>query len=113
MEENHPIWSDKEFKAYLLLYCAHADFVEKESEQELIKSKVSVATYQKIHDEFDGDSDFQKAEKINVYIQSHELSEEQINNLIQEIIGMFESDGEFSIEEQGILIGLKRFLGSF
>ena len=42
MENYKTTWSREEFQAYLLLYCASADFVITEEEREIIKSKLCV-----------------------------------------------------------------------
>lgn len=110
MSETPSSWSENEFKAYLLLYCAHADFIEKEEEKELIKSKVSDQTYEKIYKEFDADGDFQRTQKITNHITSKNLSEKQIEELINEINAIFASDGDYSALEKSIFYGLKRIL---
>ncbi len=45
MENYKTTWSREEFQAYLLLYCASADFVITEKEREIIKSKLCVEKY--------------------------------------------------------------------
>ena len=58
-------WSSNEFHAYVLLYCAHADFIESDEEQEMIKSKVSQSDYIHIHKEFDEDNDYTSIQNIS------------------------------------------------
>ena len=45
MEEFITLWTREELKAYILLYCAYANFVETEAEKEYIKSKSLVLLY--------------------------------------------------------------------
>lgn len=62
-------WSHEELKAYLLFYCANADYIETEEEIELIKSKVDMNTYKNIHSEFKRDNDYQQIQKIQTTVK--------------------------------------------
>jgi hypothetical protein len=52
MNEINPHFSKDEFHAYLLFYCANADFVEQEEEMEFIKSKTENEVFEKMHMQF-------------------------------------------------------------
>lgn len=52
MNEINPHFSKDEYHAYLLFYCANADFVEQEEEMEFIKSKTENEVFEKMHMQF-------------------------------------------------------------
>ncbi len=110
MEEFTTNWTHDELKAYMLLYCAHADFIVTREEKEYIKSKVGEEEYQKIHKEFEEDNDYQQIQKIHSTIERLEYSKEEIDDAFQSIKKLFLSDGEMDILEQNIYRGLKHLL---
>lgn len=110
MKEKSNEWSRAEFEAYLLIYCAHADFVKSEKEKALILEKVSAETYSKMNSEFEKDNDYQSIQKILNAAENFALSAEDITILLNEINAIFEADGKTSVEEHEIFIGLKRIL---
>lgn len=110
MERIETTWSDQEFKAYLLLFCAYADLVEHKEEKALIKSKVGKGTYKKIHEEFDDDKDFTRVQKIQSTANRFNYSEAQVDQLIVETKELFLSDGKFHHLEQNMSRQLKRLL---
>lgn len=103
-------WTDQELKAYMLLYCANADFVVSKEEKDYIKSRISEEQYHKIHREFEKDNDYQQIQKINAAIERFEYSKEEIDEAFQSIKNLFLSDGEMDILEQNIYRGLKNLL---
>ena len=111
MENISTNWTREELKAYILLYCAHADFIETQEEIDYIKSKVSEADYQKIHDEFEKDSDYESIQKIEYTIEKYNYTKAEIDSLFERIKELFYLDGEYSAAEQSIFIGLKHLLG--
>ena len=110
MEEFTTLWSREEFKAYILLYCAYANFVETEAEKEYIKSKVGEEKYQKIHREFDGDNDYQRIQKIQATVERFNYSKNEIDRLFENIKKMFLTDGPVDILEENIYRGLQHLL---
>jgi len=104
-------WSREELKAYILLYCAHADFIETQEEVDYIKSKVSEVDYKKIHKEFDNDSDYESIQKIEYTVEKYNYTKEEIHTLFKRMKELFYLDGEYSAAEQSIFIGLKHLLG--
>ena len=95
-------WTKTEFKAYLLLHCANADFIESKEEKDFIKSKVDAATFDKIHAEFEGDNDYQSIQKIMHTAERLDYSHEQIEDLVEEIKELFLSDGNFDTLERNL-----------
>jgi len=63
MNEINPHFSKDEFHAYLLFYCANADFVEQEEEMEFIKSKTENEVFEKMHMQFQTQTTFSKNSK--------------------------------------------------
>lgn len=103
-------WTKDELIAYILLYLAHANFEEPNHERNIIISKVDMKTFQKIHDEFDSDNDYQSIQKIIEGIKSHNFNEEDMPFLFSEMKSLFLSDGEFDVMEQNLFMYLKKLL---
>jgi uncharacterized protein YlbG (UPF0298 family) len=111
MSDSSNHWSKNDLQAYLLLYCANADFIGKEEEMELIKSKVSSSDYKSISKEFNNDNDYQSIQKIQDAVRRLNLSETEIDGLIAETKDLFLSDGDFAASEQALFAGIKKLLG--
>jgi hypothetical protein len=103
-------WSREELKAYLLLYCAHADIIETEEEKQLIISRVGNEKYQSIHEEFEQDNDYQSIQKIKSTMDRYNYSEEEVDELFYEIKELFLSDGSYETMERNIEMALKHIL---
>lgn len=103
-------WTHEELKAYMLLYCANADFVVSPEEKTFIKSKVSAEEYRRIHKEFEADNDYQQIQKIDAAIKRFDYSKEEIDEAFQSIKKLFLTDGEMDILEKNIYRGLKHLL---
>jgi hypothetical protein len=110
MSDNTSNWSNAELKAYVLLYCAYADFNESPEETALIVSKVGRQEYNRIHVEFEKDNDYARIQKIQHGIANHNYSKDQIEVLFKEIHELFMTDGEEGILEQNAVIGLQHLL---
>lgn len=110
MSEHKTNWRKDELEAYLLFYCANADFVVTEEEKIFIHSRVADEVYSKIHLEFIKDKDYTRIQKIIDAAERLELSKEEVNTLFKEIESMFNADGKYDILEKEIFIGLKRVL---
>ncbi|WP_299116766.1 sulfurtransferase [uncultured Winogradskyella sp.] len=105
-----PNWTKDEFMAYILLYAAHSDFKEDNHERNVIISKVDMHTFQKIHDEFSNDNDYQCIQKILASVEKHNYSSENMDQILADIKGLFFADGDFDIKEHSMLLFLKRIL---
>ncbi|XOV67676.1 MAG: hypothetical protein ACFHU9_00630 [Fluviicola sp.] len=110
MSEVKTDWSKKEFKAYLMMYAANANFFESEEEKELIQGIVSDKTYKEIHRELDGDNDYQSIQKILHNIDKFNYKNEGINNLLADIKAVFNADGKVDTLEANMLRALKHLL---
>ena len=110
MNEYSTTWRKDEFEAYLLFYCANADFVETDEEKKFIHSKVSDEVYTNMHLEFIKDKDYDRIQKIIEAADRLELSKSELDTLFNEINELFNADGKFDILEREVFIGLKRVL---
>lgn len=103
-------WNKQELSAYVLLYCANANFSKAEEETDMIRSKVDPDRYKSIHKEFNNDNDYQSISKIKVAVDRLGYSEAQIDGLIDEIKTLFLADGTFDQSEKTLFFGLKKLL---
>ena len=103
-------WTRDELNAYILLFCAHADFVESEDELLFIKDKMKTGDFERIHDEFEADNDFVNTEKIRAAISRLNYTTEDKSALLGDIKELFLTDGEFSILEENLILGLRHIL---
>jgi hypothetical protein len=107
---NQPHWTKEELVAYILLYAAHSNFDEANLEKNVIISKVDMQTFQKIHDEFDKDNDYQSLQKIIKGIEEHNYSKDELQALFTDIKILFFSDGEYDILERNLFLYLTKLL---
>lgn len=110
MQDFNTDWTHQELKAYMLLYCAHADFMITEEEKEYIQSRIDEKEYQRIRREFEKDNDYQRIQKINSTIERFNFSKEELDEAFDSIKKLFLSDGEMDPLEQNIYRGLKHLL---
>ena len=103
-------WTREELKAYILLYCANANFIETKEEKDFIKEKVGKEKYKKIHKEFEGDNDYQQIQKIQHTVDRFDYSKQEISILFENIKKMFLADGTEDILEKNIYRGLQHLL---
>lgn len=103
-------WTKNELIAYILLFAAHSDFNESNEERNTIISKVNMKTFQKIHDEFNEDNDYQCIEKIQKGLEHYNFTSKQIDALLLEIKQMFQADHDYNILERNMMLFLKKIL---
>jgi hypothetical protein len=106
--EMKPHWPLDEFKTYLLLYAAHADFLETEEEKEAILSRCNPEQYKRIQREFNLDNDYQQIEKIIVHLHSFKLSKTDVRQLLKEMTEVQMADRQPDILEKSMMMLLKR-----
>jgi hypothetical protein len=99
-------WTEDELKAYLLIYCANADFTESKVEIDFIKSKILSSNFDKIHREFNKDNDYQSIQKIQSTIERLGYSRDKKDELLVEIKEIFLSDFKYDTLEKNLLRGL-------
>ncbi|WP_053990279.1 hypothetical protein [Mangrovimonas sp. TPBH4] len=103
-------WTKDELKAYIMIFCSHADFNESEDEKAFIKSKIQDLDLASIHREFDKDNDYQSIQKIRSSLSSLNYNPEELETLISEIKELFMVDGHIDTLEHNLLLGLKHIL---
>jgi hypothetical protein len=84
--------------------------LETNKEKNIIISKVDMNTFQKIHNEFDKDNDYQSIQKIISGLKEHNYSKMDIDLLFADIKGLFFADGEFDPLEKNMFRLLKKIL---
>jgi len=103
-------WTKEELVAYTLIYAANSNFIEDNKERNMIIEHVDMQTFQKIHDEFDADNDYQSLQKISSGLKEHNYTQKDIDELLEEIKLMFFADGEFDVLERMVYRSLKSLL---
>ena len=103
-------WTRPEFKAYLLSYCAQANFFECEEEREEIMKVVSIDQYRAVHKELARDNDYQSIQKILFNLEKYHYSHVELNRLMDDIQSLFLADGTIDLLETNMLTSLKRLV---
>ena len=103
-----PHWTLDEFRTYLLLYAAHADFLETEEEKEVILSTCDREQYNRIHREFNLDNDYRHIEKIIVHLHAFKLKKSDVKKLLNEMTEVQTADKQTDILEKTMMMLLKR-----
>ena len=103
-------WTKNELVAYTLLYAANSNYVVDNKERNVIIEKVDMNTFQKIHDEFEADNDYQSVQKITEGLRALNYTQEDVDDLLEEIKVMFFADGSFDVYERIMYRSLKNIL---
>ena len=89
-------WTNNEFKAYILLYAANADYIVSETEKDIIEELIDKKQLHKISTELKYDNDIQSIKKIEYYLKKFNYSKEEKEILLEEIKNLFLSDGDYN-----------------
>ncbi len=100
MNNNTPNWTKKELEIYILLLCSNADSKVTEEELSIIKSKVDTASFDKIFEEFSGDTEDEALEKIDDSVQQHHYSPQEIIAIKINMKAVFLADNNFGMKEE-------------
>jgi len=100
MKNNHKNWTKEELKIYILILCAKADGEETPEEIELIKSKTTQETFDKIYEEFKGDKKKKSLKKIEAAIGYHYYDVMELVALRKEIYNVFMVDKNLAMKER-------------
>ncbi|MCX6303565.1 MAG: hypothetical protein NT040_01220 [Bacteroidetes bacterium] len=112
MNEFDTYWTKEELKVYILIFCANANFSELKAETAFIKSKTIGNSFERIHDEFDKDNDYQSIQKIRSTLEKYGYLKDDTGRLFNEVKELFLSDGKYDILEQNLFMGLNHVFGS-
>ena len=109
MEEFNTNWTKEEFKAYLLMHAAEADYVKTEEERALIRTIVTNESYSKISKELQCDNDYQRIQKILFNLEKFKYSKNDLEVLVKDIKHLFYADGDdMDLLEENMLFSLKQ-----
>jgi hypothetical protein len=95
-------WSKTELQIYILLLCANADSTESVEEIELIKSKTDLKTFEKLYQEFKGDSEEESLEKIQLNVQFYHFTNMELIEFRKETNEVFFTDKKFTMMERNL-----------
>lgn len=110
MESNKHQWNYYEFRTYLLLYAANADFVVQKEEHELILANSSKKEYQHIHKIFCKDSDFERIETIQSFREQFFPKEEDVDRILSEVSVLLNVDEDINLYERNFYMMLEKIL---
>ncbi len=102
--------NEKEFRTYLLLYAANADFNLQEEEQEIILSNVTADEFKHVNKVFERHSDYERIETIMSYREKYFPTEEHVEKLLAGINELLFSDENFNINERIFFKMIKKLL---
>lgn len=108
MEEFNTNWTKEEFKAYLLMHAAEADYIKTEEERAFIRTLVTNESYSKVHKELQGDNDYQRIQKILYNLEKFNYSKNDLQLLVNDIKRLFNADGDMDLLEENMMYGLTR-----
>lgn len=100
MKGNHKNWTKEELKIYILCLCSKADGEVSPEELELIRSKTSQETFDKIYTEFKEDHEGKSLKKIEKAISNHHYGSLELVELRTEIFQVYMADNCFSKKEK-------------
>ncbi|KAA3600891.1 MAG: hypothetical protein DWQ06_08700 [Calditrichaeota bacterium] len=100
----------KDFKAFLFLYAARADFNVSEEENDILVEIVSEKRLKELKKLSDSMSDYEVIQLIMELKDKYLMTDATKDRLLEEIMDLFKSDDDFSINERNIFRALKRIL---
>lgn len=103
-------WTKAELTAYLLLYCASADFVTTAKELDLAKTGVDRETFNRLATEIEQDNDKTRIDKIQMALSVLSLTKDEKTLLLQEMKLLLTENNEYLPSEQAQFLGLRRIL---
>lgn len=102
MKTEQTPFSKTELKIYILLLCAKADLVETKEELDLIKSKTSSATFEKMYSSFCDETEDESLDRIHEILANHEYSYRELTELKKEVQDVFISDKKVDRKEYNL-----------
>jgi uncharacterized tellurite resistance protein B-like protein len=101
-------WSKEDLTVYTLIYCANADVSESNVEMDYIKSKFKNSNFEELHTAYKNNSDYQS---IQIITESYKnLGYDSPVELLNEMLELFKSDGNYSVLEKAFYNGIQRIL---
>lgn len=102
----------EEFLTYILLYAASVDLVITPEEEEFIKEQVGEDNYDTVKELYDADTDAMRISRIHDFSHGEEFDKEYAMMVKNEIIDLFQIDGDYSHWEKSIGRALTRLMNS-
>ncbi|MCB0402789.1 MAG: hypothetical protein KDD41_11940 [Flavobacteriales bacterium] len=103
--------SYNEFLAFVLIFAANADFDESARELKVIKKKVGEEAFEKAHELYEDQNDYQHIEIITSYQDSYFADEASKQKIYKEMEEVFMADHELDTLERNELMMLKKIIG--
>ncbi|MBE0640222.1 MAG: hypothetical protein IH598_17040 [Bacteroidales bacterium] len=103
-------WNEHEFRVYLLLYAANADFTLNEEEKEKIQANATQQEYLEISRAFEKANDQERLETILSFREQYFPTDQHIELLLQDVCGILKCDERYNIYERSFFILLKKLL---
>jgi len=103
-------WTKDELLAYILIFIAHSDLDESNKEKQYILSRVNKDVYQRVHDQFEEDNDYQSINNIIEAVKVHDYYRNDLADLFADIKLMAFADGEMDVMEDMSYKLLKKIL---
>ena len=103
-------WTKDELLAYILIYVSNLDLNESKKEKKYILSRVDKEVYQRVHEQFQKDSDYECIQNIIEGVKTHDYYRDDFAGLFADIKLMAFADGNYAQMEQVAYIELKRIL---
>lgn len=110
MKNDKISWAKHELEIYVLLLCANADATQSEEEINLIRSTVNQECFDRIYEEFSGDSEEESLEKIEACVACHEYSHKELSEIRQRMKKVFFADQKYGLMERNLERILKRII---
>ncbi|WP_223551840.1 hypothetical protein [Aestuariivivens sp. NBU2969] len=99
-----------QLNAYILTYCAKGDFKLSNQEAEFIKHKTKIESLDKINCEMNKYNDYQIIQKIKDSIDEYNYSNNELENLFNDMQEVIEVNNGYNALKQNIHRGLKHIL---
>lgn len=103
-------WSSEDFLCFMLLYAAHADQHFDPAEKDAIIGRCGPDSFEKMNAIFLELDEFGRFDAIGSYLGEHVDSQEKRDNILKEVKVVFDSDGEYSDVEKGVMAMLESVL---
>ena len=108
MDKIKSSWTEETFKAYLMVYAAQSDQIETEEEKYYLESHFDPLLLKGVYKEINSDNDYQRIQKIMLFVEKNNFSKEDLKKILDEIKEMYMCDGSFDAPEQMIFSVLQK-----
>lgn len=103
-------WTYEDFRAFVLIHAAHADFKVNMDETVSLLDTLGPKEYSKIQSIYDTKTDYQKIEIIQELAKKYCKEQDQKEKLYNEILNVLRADNHFDASEEAFLVALKKLI---